>query len=264
MEKLSRIIQESVPGKQVTIAHVIASPGPEIHERIGVPSGESIGIAFALSPGDRDTRRTSHRRRRRFRSASSTASPARWWFWAMSRASRPLSARWSGSSTIRWASAAREVTRCRQQQAPHGDRSRWFGKVHAGGPCGGRGISTTPIARIAITASVCSRFPGRYIENHWMHSIIIMLAQNQASAMLMLLDGSTCESFYSSGYARAFTCPCWESSPRLPQTPTRARRASPSSRRRGARRYCASRPRFGEGIRGCNWSPHACDARRGP
>ena len=39
MEKLSRIIQESVPGKQVTIAHVIASPGPEIHERIGVPSG---------------------------------------------------------------------------------------------------------------------------------------------------------------------------------------------------------------------------------
>ena len=44
MEKLSRIIQESVPGKQVTIAHVIASPGPEIHERIGVSSGESIGI----------------------------------------------------------------------------------------------------------------------------------------------------------------------------------------------------------------------------
>jgi len=49
MEKLSRIIQESVPGKQVTIAHVIASPGPEIHERIGVPSGESIGI-LTLSP----------------------------------------------------------------------------------------------------------------------------------------------------------------------------------------------------------------------
>lgn len=32
MENLSHIIQESVPGKQVTIAHVIASPGPEIHE----------------------------------------------------------------------------------------------------------------------------------------------------------------------------------------------------------------------------------------
>ena len=33
----------------MTIAHVIASPGPEIHERIGVPSGESIGI-LTLSP----------------------------------------------------------------------------------------------------------------------------------------------------------------------------------------------------------------------
>lgn len=54
----------------------------------------------------------------------------------------------------------------------------------------------------------CFEVPGRYIENHWMHSIIIMLAQNQASALLMLLDGQTGETFYSSGYARAFTCPC--------------------------------------------------------
>lgn len=51
MENLSRIIQESVPGKQVTIAHVIASPGPEIHERIGVIAGESIGI-LTLSPAE--------------------------------------------------------------------------------------------------------------------------------------------------------------------------------------------------------------------
>lgn len=41
-----------------------------------------------------------------------------------------------------------------------------------------------------------------------MHGIILTLAQNQASSMLMLLDGSTCESLYSSGYARAFTRPC--------------------------------------------------------
>ena len=27
-----RVIEESVPGKQVTIAHVIASPVPEIYE----------------------------------------------------------------------------------------------------------------------------------------------------------------------------------------------------------------------------------------
>lgn len=51
MEQLSRIIQESVPGKQVTIAHVIASPGPEIHERIGVPAGGSIGI-LTLTPSE--------------------------------------------------------------------------------------------------------------------------------------------------------------------------------------------------------------------
>lgn len=50
--------------------------------------------------------------------------------------------------------------------------------------------------------------PGRYIENHWMHNTILMLAQNQAAAALFLIDGDTLESFYSSGYARAFTIPC--------------------------------------------------------
>lgn len=50
--------------------------------------------------------------------------------------------------------------------------------------------------------------PGRYIENNWMHSIVLMLAQNQASAMVLLIDGKTLESRYSSGYVRAFTVPC--------------------------------------------------------
>lgn len=54
----------------------------------------------------------------------------------------------------------------------------------------------------------CLEVPGRYVENHWMHSIILMLAHNQASAVLFLIDGTTLESFYSSGYARAFTAPC--------------------------------------------------------
>ena len=49
MEELTRIVQESVPGKQVTLAHVIASPGPDVNDRIGVPSGDSIGI-LTLSP----------------------------------------------------------------------------------------------------------------------------------------------------------------------------------------------------------------------
>lgn len=41
---LQRIIQESVPGKQVTLAHVIASPAKDINQRIGVDVGQSIGV----------------------------------------------------------------------------------------------------------------------------------------------------------------------------------------------------------------------------
>lgn len=47
--ELQRIIQESVPGKQVTLAHVISSPDKDIYDRIGVESGESIGI-LTLTP----------------------------------------------------------------------------------------------------------------------------------------------------------------------------------------------------------------------
>lgn len=43
-QELTRIIQESVPGKQVTIAHVIASPVAEIYERLGMEAGGAIGI----------------------------------------------------------------------------------------------------------------------------------------------------------------------------------------------------------------------------
>ncbi|MGS5220356.1 hypothetical protein ACVD1Z_19915, partial [Escherichia coli] len=32
-----RIIQEFVPGKQVTLAHLIAHPGEELAKKIGVP-----------------------------------------------------------------------------------------------------------------------------------------------------------------------------------------------------------------------------------
>lgn len=44
-----RIIQESVPGKQVTIAHVIASPMPDIYERLGIDDKGAIGI-LTLTP----------------------------------------------------------------------------------------------------------------------------------------------------------------------------------------------------------------------
>ncbi|AKA71610.1 MULTISPECIES: BMC domain-containing protein [Clostridium] len=46
---IQRIIQESVPGKQITIAHVIASPMHDIYERLGIDEKGAIGI-LTLSP----------------------------------------------------------------------------------------------------------------------------------------------------------------------------------------------------------------------
>jgi ethanolamine utilization protein EutS len=43
-QPLDRVIQESVPGKQVTIAHVIAAPVNEVYESIGVNKNGAIGI----------------------------------------------------------------------------------------------------------------------------------------------------------------------------------------------------------------------------
>lgn len=43
-ESIQRVIEESVPGKQVTIAHVIASPMPDIYERLGIDDKGAIGI----------------------------------------------------------------------------------------------------------------------------------------------------------------------------------------------------------------------------
>ncbi|QEK11465.1 BMC domain-containing protein [Crassaminicella thermophila] len=41
---IQRVIEESVPGKQVTIAHVIASPTYDIYERLGIDDKGAIGI----------------------------------------------------------------------------------------------------------------------------------------------------------------------------------------------------------------------------
>lgn len=46
---IQRVIQESVPGKQVTIAHVIASPMPDIYESLGIDEKGAIGI-LTLTP----------------------------------------------------------------------------------------------------------------------------------------------------------------------------------------------------------------------
>lgn len=46
---IQRVIQESVPGKQITISHIIASPMPDIYERLGVEEKGAIGI-LTLTP----------------------------------------------------------------------------------------------------------------------------------------------------------------------------------------------------------------------
>ncbi|MGI6686268.1 MAG: ethanolamine utilization microcompartment protein EutS [Bacillota bacterium] len=50
-EKKQRVIQEYVPGKQVTLAHVIAHPVREIYEKMGLPERGAIGI-LTLTPGE--------------------------------------------------------------------------------------------------------------------------------------------------------------------------------------------------------------------
>ncbi|MCU5753091.1 BMC domain-containing protein [Lactococcus lactis] len=47
--QIERIIQESVPGKQITLAHVIASPISAVYESLGVSEQGAIGI-LALTP----------------------------------------------------------------------------------------------------------------------------------------------------------------------------------------------------------------------
>lgn len=56
MENKQRIIQELVPGKQVTLAHVIANPDPVLYEKLGLNpaidySKAAIGI-LTVSPAE--------------------------------------------------------------------------------------------------------------------------------------------------------------------------------------------------------------------
>ncbi|AFM40576.1 ethanolamine utilization protein [Desulfosporosinus acidiphilus SJ4] len=46
-----RIIQEYVPGKQVTLAHIIASPVQDLYERLGIEEKGAIGIS-TLTPSE--------------------------------------------------------------------------------------------------------------------------------------------------------------------------------------------------------------------
>ncbi|GAA4082118.1 BMC domain-containing protein [Zhongshania borealis] len=49
--EIERIIQEYVPGKQVTLAHLLANPTEELCKKVGVEHAEAIGI-LTLTPGE--------------------------------------------------------------------------------------------------------------------------------------------------------------------------------------------------------------------
>lgn len=52
LDEKQRIIQEFVPGKQVTLAHVIANPVPDLYMKLGlIDARGSIGI-FTITPSE--------------------------------------------------------------------------------------------------------------------------------------------------------------------------------------------------------------------
>ena len=54
LEEKLRIVQELVPGKQITIAHIIANPSKALAEKLSLPSGGNhgaIGIV-TMSPAE--------------------------------------------------------------------------------------------------------------------------------------------------------------------------------------------------------------------
>ncbi len=48
---IERVIQEYVPGKQVTLAHTIANPTADLCQKVGVDPAEAIGI-LNMTPGE--------------------------------------------------------------------------------------------------------------------------------------------------------------------------------------------------------------------
>ncbi|GIN63967.1 propanediol utilization protein PduU [Robertmurraya siralis] len=53
MEERARVIQEYVPGKQVTLAHIIANPTPDLKKKLGLnnQSMNAIGI-LTITPSE--------------------------------------------------------------------------------------------------------------------------------------------------------------------------------------------------------------------
>ncbi|WP_240376766.1 ethanolamine utilization microcompartment protein EutS [Bacillus piscicola] len=50
-EEKQRFIQEFVPGKQITLSHLIANPEPDMFEKLGVDQAGALGI-MTLTPSE--------------------------------------------------------------------------------------------------------------------------------------------------------------------------------------------------------------------
>ncbi|GAA2182764.1 ethanolamine utilization microcompartment protein EutS [Brooklawnia cerclae] len=52
MAEKQRIIQEFVPGKQVTLAHVVANPDERLYGKVGLPSGGGAIGVLTITPSE--------------------------------------------------------------------------------------------------------------------------------------------------------------------------------------------------------------------
>ena len=52
MEEKQRMIQEYVPGKQVTLAHIIASPNKEIYTKLGCQTAPNALGILTITPSE--------------------------------------------------------------------------------------------------------------------------------------------------------------------------------------------------------------------
>lgn len=53
MSEKKRVIQESVPGRQITLAHVIAKPDNRVYEKIGMLNGDQSALGvLTITPGE--------------------------------------------------------------------------------------------------------------------------------------------------------------------------------------------------------------------
>lgn len=53
MSEKMRVIQESVPGRQITIAHIVANPDSKVYEKVGLQAykSQAIGI-LTITPSE--------------------------------------------------------------------------------------------------------------------------------------------------------------------------------------------------------------------